>query len=303
MGAAQATQVDAVQDAPTLDDATLRQLFADAPAAMRVPRDVRSMFVQRMRAIVRRHRTIATVLGMALVVVAASVAVAGFPVIGAAVLGSALLVAAGIAMYQYGQASDDFFGLYATARGLRHHEGGRMSADVPLFGRGDKRRWPRLLQGTIAARPATLAHYTWTDVTRDRDGRRREHDHHYTVLHFELPDAVAERFAGVYCAPRSLSLGAVQDRLAHDRSVELESAEFGRRYSLRVVDTQDDVSLYELFSTPFVHRLATELEVHWEQRGRDLVVWKAGHETEAADLDRMCLEAWHVLHRYLEEHR
>ena len=78
-------------------------------------------------------------------------------------------------------------------------------------------------------------------------------------------------------------------------------AEFAKRYNLRAHDSQDDVALWELFSTTFVHRLATELQVYWEQRGADLVFWQKGHESEAADLDRFCLEAWHVLQRYLEE--
>ena len=37
----------------------------------------------------------------------------------------------------------------------------------------------------------------------------------------------------------------LQDKLQHDRAVQLESAEFHKRYALRVVDDQDDIALYE----------------------------------------------------------
>jgi hypothetical protein len=114
---------------------------------------------------------------------------------------------------------------------------------------------------------------------------------------------VEDRDAGFYCSPKGITLGKLQDKHAHDRGITLESLEFHKRYTLRCVDSQDDIALYELFSTTFVQRLATELHCFWEQRGSDLVFWKKGHEKEAADLDRFCLESWHVLQRYLEEWR
>lgn len=293
----------AIPLAETLDEPTLRRVFANAPADLAVPRDVRSLFRARMRAVGGSRRSTYLTAWIGALVAGPLLGIAFGSVLGWIVTGGALLIA-GIVLYRaHSSASDDFFGRYATARGLVPSPNPYVGAKVPLFRQGDKREWSRVLQGTIAGQPGSLAHYTYTTVTRDSEGNESETDHDYTVVHFPLPEHVAQRFVGVSLSPKSLSFGALQDKLAHDRKVELESAEFHKRYSLRVVDSQDDIALYELFSTTFVQTLSTTLQIYWEQRSGDLVVWRKGHETEAADLDRMCLEAWHVLHRYLEEYR
>ena len=299
-----AASTDELPLAITLDEATLRQVFPEAPAELAVPRDVGSMFSARMKSLGGARRATWMLGGGALVAVGLVLLAAGMSTLGAIVAAAPLVALAVVAFLQHGKATDDFFDRYAAARGLTHVEGGRVPADVPLFRKGDKRKWSRVLGGTVAGQPASISHYTYTDVTRDSDGNREETDYDFTCVHFTLPPQVAARYPGVYCRPRAfLSLGGIADGLTHDRKVELESIDFAKRYSLRVVDEQDDIALYELFTTAFVERLATELHVFWEQCGADLVVWKKGHEREAADLDRMCLEAWHVLHRYLEEWR
>lgn len=289
--------------ADTFDEATLRQLFPAAPAQLAVPRDVGSLFAVRMRSLGGARRGVLLAAWACWLLLGGVLALTAGALAGGLVAGAALLAAGGVAAWQHRSASDDFFERYAAGRGLHHAEDARVDARVPLFTRGDERCWPRVLSGTIAHGSAELAHYTYTDVSYDSDGNRSETDHDFTVLWFRLPAPVAARFAGISCGPRQVSFGALQDRLQDDRKVELESSEFHKRYSLRVADSQDDIALFELLSTSFVHRLATELHVYWEQRGEDLLVWKKGHETEGADLDRMCLEGWHVLHRYLEEHR
>ncbi len=293
----------AIPLADTLDEGRLRAVFPDAPADLSVPRDVGSMFSARMRSLGGARRAFWIVVASVVFIGGIVLALGGSVVLGAIVAAAPAVTTAIVAMVQHGRASDDFFDRYAAARGLVHVEDSHVDANVPLFSRGDKRKWGRVLDGTIAGQRAALAHYTYTDVSTDSEGNRSETDYDFTCVRFRLPDQVAARFAGVYCSPKKLGFGAIQDTLAHDRKVELESAEFAKKYTLRVVDSQDDVALYELFSTTFVHRLATELTAYWEQRGGDLVVWRTGHETEAADLDRMCLEAWHVLHRYQEEWR
>lgn len=289
--------------AATLDEPTLRQLFPDAPADLSVPRDVRGLFRARMGTLGGDHRRLLLAGWLGALLVAAALMAGGNLVVAGMVAGAAVLLAVGVALHQHGSAADDFFDRYAAARGLQHHEPGSIHANVPLFGKGDKRRWPRVLEGRVLGQPAALGHYTYTTVTIDSEGNRSESNHHFTVLRLQLPQQVAERFAGVYLSPRALSLGALQDKVAHDRAVRLESTEFTRRYSLRVVDEQDDIALFELFSPPFVHRLATDVRIHWEQRRGDIVFWHKGHEHEAADLDEMCLHAWQVLHRYHEEWR
>ncbi|MCZ4495582.1 MAG: hypothetical protein JWM25_165 [Thermoleophilia bacterium] len=177
------------------------------------------------------------------------------------------------------------------------------TADVPLLKRGDEQKWEQQLVGTIAGQPATLALYTYVEVSRDSEGNTSRSSYDFTLLRFRLPAVVAQRFRGVYLAPKSLSFGKLQDKMSHDRQVELESQAFHKRYRLRVVDEQDDIALYELFSPPFIELLSHDAHVNFEQVGDSLVIYRKGHETEAADLDRFCLEAWHVLQRYLEEHR
>ncbi len=293
-------------DAPiaeTLDEQTLRLTFPDAPADLRVPRDVSGMFGARMRRLWANHSVTFVVVVVGFALASFGSLMAGNVVLPLVLVGLLLAGAVGTAWVQHSRAADDFFDRYAAARGLNHVEDGHVTAGVPLCGKGDKRRYPRVLSGRIAGQPAALAHYTYTEVSYDSDGDRQETDYDFTILRFTLPPQVAARFVGVYLSPKSFSFGGLQDRLQHDRAVQLESSEFAKRYSLRVVDSQDDIALYELFSTTFIHRLATELHVYWEQRGSDLVFWHKGHEGEAADLDRFCLEAWHVLHRYLEEWR
>lgn len=296
-------QLDGVPPAETLDEATIRRLFPAAPANVAVPKDVGSMFGARMRSLGGDHNMALRIGWIAAFVVALVVAMAGSPIGGLVVAGVVAVASIGVALWQHGSAADDFFDRYAAARGLTHVEKGHVNAGVPLCGKGDKRKWPRVLSGTIIDQPAHLAHYTYTEISTDSEGNRTETDYDFTTLCLRLPDQVAARFVGVYLAPRSLSFGALQDKLAHDRAVQLESAEFHKRYSLRVVDSQDDIALFELFSTPFVHHLATGPKVYWEQRGNDLLFWHKGHEDEAADLDSMCHGAAFVYQRYLEEWR
>lgn len=293
-------------DAPiaeTLDEPTLRATFPGSPADLTAPKGVGSMFGARMRDLRRRHGTPAF-LAVATAIVASILLLLGGHV-GAAIAIAVILVIvlAGIGFWQHGAAADSYFDAYAAARGLEHAEGGSVPAHVPLLRRGDKRKFPRVLTGPIAGQPARLAQYTYTEVSTDSDGNRTETDHDFTILAFELPPAVAARYRGVSLAPRSLSFGKLQDWAQDDRKVELESAAFAKRCSLRAHDQQDDIALWELFSTTFVDLLATSLEVTWEQRDSDLVIWRKRHMDETAELDRFCLEGFHVLHRYLEEYR
>lgn len=297
------TTTTGVEVARTLDESVLRALFPDAPQSLDVPKDVGSMFGARMRDLRSRHGTVVYVLvGTTLALAAGSIAV-GSAGAGVAIVVLAAITFAVVAFVQHGRAADSFFDRYAEARGLTHVEKGSVAAGVPLLRQGDKREFPRVLSGRIAGEGASLAQYTYTEVSTDSDGNRTETDYDFTILHARLPAEVAARYAGVYLAPKSLSLGALQDKLAHDRRVQLESAEFAKRYSLRVVDEQDDVAVFELFSPPFIHRLATETKVFWQQRGADLVVWRKGHPGKAADLDQLCLDASVVLQRYREEWR
>jgi len=295
--------------AQTLDEPALRALFAQAPERLEVPKDVRSIFRARMRRLGGERRSTLigasaglVVLGFLLLMTGTTGA--GIGLLGVLLIGVVLVALVVVMIVQYSRSSKDFFVSYAAARGLEHDDDNpRIECAVPLFERGDKRRWQHVMRGTIAGSDAHLGHYQWTTVLTNSEGNRTEIDHDFTVLSFQLPPKVAARFSGVYLGPRQLGLGSLQDKLAHQRKVKLESAEFAKRYNLRVRDDQDDIALFELFSPPFLHLLATDLEVYWEQVGPDLVIWQQGHEHECADLDRLCLHGASVLRRYLQEDR
>src|SRR5690606_37220898 len=146
---------------------------------------------------------------------------------------------------------------YAHARGLIYHKDSALpTSGVPLLRRGDERRCHHRLDGLIGGQSGRISHYTYTEITTDSDGGTQRTDYHFTLVSFQLPPALAQRYSGVYLRPKTLTFGALQDKLAHDRSVTLESAAFEKKYSLRVVDSQDDIALYELFSPPFIEHLS-----------------------------------------------
>lgn len=283
--------------------ATAQRTFTDAPEGEIAQTSVGDLFKARLRGFWEDRRILAVAWGVALVA-AAGAALVVPPVAPLAVAGLLLIAAVVVLLVMHHRASRDFWQGYATARGLRYDDDGRgFRADIPLLRKGDKRSVSRTLHGKIGGHDAVVAQYTWTDITRDSDGNRREVDHDYTLLHFTLPPAVAARFAGVRMRPKQLTFGRLQDGLGDDRSVELESADFSGRYTLRVLDEQDDIALYELMSTTFIDRLCTGPKQFWEQEGADLVCFRDGHLDESEDLDELCTGSLVVLERYLAEHR
>jgi hypothetical protein len=284
------------------------KVFPDAPAGAITPPSASKMF--RTRVGEWRRANLGWVIAW---IVAQVVAPAVLAVTVSVVAGIVLAVVALIALIvfcaiMWSKAQHAFWDAYAQARGLTHErEHPTLPFSVPLLSKGDKREVHRVLTGSIGGRSAHLAQYTYTDVsyTTDSEGRRQrqETDYDFTLVCFTLPDAVAQRFRGVYLHKDSLSFGRLQDKLQHDRAVELESTEFNSKYDLRVVDDQDDIALYELFSTTFVDHLAHNTFVQWEQVGPCLVIFRKNHCTDPEDLDQLCETAVTVCERYCEEHQ
>jgi hypothetical protein len=215
---------------------------------------------------------------------------------------AALVAAIVVTAVQHHRAHTSYWRMYAHARGLTLDDSRPwVSAGVPLLRKGDERRMDRVLTGRIGSGNAALAQYTYTEVWHDDNGRHEE-DHDFTLVVFRLSAEVAARYKGVYLREQGLSFGGLQDKLQHDRKVELESSEFEKEYELRVVDGQDDIALYELFSTTFIDQLTTR-HIEWEQVGPDLVVYQQGHTSTSDDVDDLCGKAAWVYQRYSEEHR
>lgn len=290
--------------AAPLPETDIRTIFTDAPEDITVPSDVSELFKARRASLWTNHKgRIQLLNGLGLVVVVGSF-VAMLPFVAVGTLFVMLITWITVLIVQHGRAKKDFFTRYAEARGLKLDTDCHVpTSGVPLLRKGDKRECGQSMHGTIAGQPATLANYTFTEVSTDSEGRRSETDYDYLVLHYRLPKDVAGRFAGVYLSDAGWSLGKLQDKLAHDRAVKLESIDFHKRYSLRVVDGQDDVALYELFHPGFIDRLTMGPEITWEQVAEDLVFYRKKHEDEAADLDAFVAQTIPVLERYKEEHR
>lgn len=303
---------------PVQDPAT-SALFSDAPSGPEPPASAKAVYKARMHAWKADHKVmyqVWLVLFIGGTIAAATGAyLAGGPITalkGAGVVFvPCLLAGVFVTMKVGGSADDEYWTAYATARGLRQGVGGSIGCDVPLLGLGDERETHFVLHGRIAGVESQLAQYTYTDITHSTDshGNRttNREDHDFTLLAMPLPDAVAARFRGVYCRRKSLSLGGIQDKLAHDRAIKLESVDFCKRYSLRVVDDQDDIALYELFSTTFLDELASasvddEAVVQWEQVGPNLVMFVEEHVDVTVALDALCGAGARVRARYLQEH-
>ena len=211
---------------------------------------------------------------------------------------------------QSSEAADDLFNAYATARGLTWSAGLRDPSlhDLPLLQRGDKRAFHRVAMGAMIDTSGSVSHYTYTEISTDSEGNRTETDYHFTLVHLPLPPDVASRYPGVYVRKKGLVSSKMFDRLTHDRKVELESAEFRKRYSLRVVDQQDDVALYELMSTSFIQHLADAASVdgqlvQFEQRSTSLMVYVKSHLDSSADMDALVAAALPIYRRYREEYQ
>lgn len=243
---------------------------------------------------------------LTLIVLAAGliiVALAAQAIAMAVIVAVVALIVASIRVYRISKrASEHYWSSYASSRGLQlTGRTGSLGIDVPLVHKGDKRRYDRVLRGAIGDSECSLAHFVYTVESTDSEGHTSETDHPFTLLWMRLPDAVAQRYRGVYCRQKSLSFGALQDKLFRDRAVELESTAFGKRYSLRVLDDQDDIALYELFSPTFIDELSTTLQAFWEQQGADLVVFEPKHISDTTDLDAFCARALRIHQRYAEE--
>lgn len=261
----------------------------------------------------RRHNVREALAGRGGMIAAYALAQIGLPLTALATTGSAfptlllgsvlLLVPIVFFSVHAARAEKQFWRGYAEVRGLRYRADGQLHAECPLYARGDEQRFQNLLAGRIGPCHAVLAHFIAIDISRDNKGNKRRSETPFTVVHCALPPAVARRFRGVYLRERSLSFGRLQDFLAHDRAVNLASAEFDRLYSLRVVDEQDDIALFELFSTTFVDDLIRKVHATFEQRDGDLVVYCRGRCDTADELDGICAAAAFVAARYLEEHR
>lgn len=284
-------------------------LFPNAQADVASPARKSDVVAAERQAFATKHKTILLAwLGVSIVLTIVGLVM---NIIGGLVSAVLLIAVPALIMYLViaHRARRAYWRLYAQARGLHLAEDSGIANSVPLLSRGDERKYPFLVSGAVGPTHATFGLYTYTEIshTTDSDGNTTESrtDYDFTLAAFELPAAVAQRYRGVYVRPRSVKLGfgGLQDKFGHDREVRLESSEFQKKRELRVWDEQDDVALYELFSTTFIDGLNTDLDVYWEQVGQQLVVFRKKHIEVAAELDDLVADGLRVYQRYCEEYQ
>lgn len=295
-------------------------LFPNAQADVEAPARKSDVVAAERQAFISKHKTILIVwLAVAIspTIVGLVMGITGDPtnaimlIIGGLMSAVLLIAVPALVMYLViaHRARRAYWRLYAEARGLQLAENSGVAASVPLLSRGDERKYPFLVSGAIGPTHSTFGLYTYTEISEstDSDGNSTEQrkDYNFTLAVFELPAAVAQRYSGVYVRPRSakLGFGGLQDKLGHDREVRLESSEFQKKRELRVWDEQDDVAVYELFSTTFIDGLNTDLDVYWEQVGPQLVVFRRKHIEVAVELDDLIADGLRVYQRYCEEYQ
>lgn len=208
------------------------------------------------------------------------------------------------------EASNELFAAYAEPRGL-HATGetpGIGFPELPLLTRGDEQEINRSVSGSISGTTGVIAHYTYTVITVDSEGNSQRNDYPHTVILLKLHPTVADRFRGVFLSSRSILSGRLFDAFTAYRHIELESAEFERRYTLRVDDQQDDIALYELMNPPFIQHLveAPRIDnnvVEFEQRGEHLLVHVETHLSDSTTLDDLVMASAQIYRRYSQEYQ
>jgi hypothetical protein len=204
-----------------------------------------------------------------------------------------------------GRAEADFFRAYAAERGLTDSGRRDLPPFSPLLRKGDKRSAEHVLKGTLPGGwGGTLAHYTYTEVTRDSKGNRHETDYDFTVAILDVPGSAP--FAGeLYCQRRFgfRFLDSAEDVFRKNERVELESEQLDKTYEIFADKGTDWNWLRQLFSPTFIVWLAESApeEFAFELVAGILVVNVKGHLESAARLDGFCASAGTVAHRITEE--
>ncbi|UJA19853.1 hypothetical protein HJD18_06280 [Thermoleophilia bacterium SCSIO 60948] len=204
------------------------------------------------------------------------------------------------------RAEDDFFRTYSEARGLRwDDEHGDVPPVTPLLRKGDKRRtdlelhgrWPNGFEGQ-------LAHYTYTEVTRDSKGRRQETDYDFTVTLTEVPEVApflkelsAQRRAGFRF------LDGAEDAFRSRQRVEHESEALDKRFEI-FIDEDDDMNrALQVLEPSFVVWLSehTPDDFAFECIAGTLCTAVRGHKGNAVELDELTEASVAVAARLREE--
>lgn len=212
------------------------------------------------------------------------------------------LAAALVAMYAWTRAketaADRFFVEFAPTLGLRYVDGWNLPVATPLLAAGGRRRNEHAMLGPLygphGGPECSLSHYTYevAHETADRYGSTITvyEPHVFTVCVLELPQVMAN-LRTVYLRRRPrLGLTVSKDWLDgwSTAKIDMESAEFERRYELRAGPDQERLVVSELFQPSFVLWLAEHpLRPGFELRDGTLAVFVPGALGDPARLTQL----------------
>ena len=174
---------------------------------------------------------------------------------------------------------------------------------TPLLARGDVRRTEAMVSGTLAeGLDGDLAHYRYTE--RDSDGPDRHYS--FTLILTAVPESIAF-IPRLSVKPKGGPLGRLSLRVPSftadtmaggDRSVDLESEEMSKRYSISVDEEVGSNWVHQLFSPAFIARLtSTQPGLAFEVADGALCVYRSGKLESPEDLGRLCEDAGEIARR------
>jgi len=254
------------------------------------------------------HSPVTLSLGATLVIscLVAGALGAGIVVGLAAAAVAALLVVLVAFVIASGRAREDFFGAYASARGLSRTSGRTtLPPSTPLLRKGDRRYAEQVMNGVLpGGAPGAIGLYTYEVKTTDSEGNTDTDYYRYTVVLHDVP-AVAARCSDVYCQRREgfRFMDSAEDVFRRMQRLELESEALDKRYEIFFGAGDDPAWMKQLFSPSFIVWLTTEApdDFAFELSAGSLCVNVKGHYDDAAELDRLCAAAGAVARRLAEE--
>ncbi len=279
---------------------------AATPSAPAIPLDADDTRGAHLRTLLGGPVTLS--LGATLVIggLVAGTLAAGIGVGLAVAAGAAILVVSVAFVIASGRAREDFFGAYASARGLSR-TGGQTSLppSTPLLRKGDRRYAEQVMNGVLpGGAPGAIGLYTYEVKTTDSEGNTDTDYYRFTVVLHDVP-AVAARCSDVYCQRREgfRFMDAAEDVFRRMQRLELESEALDKRYEIFFGAGDDPGWMKQLFSPSFIVWLTTETpdDFAFELSAGSLCVNVKGHCDDAAELDRLCAAAGTVARRLAEE--
>jgi hypothetical protein len=276
------------------------------PVTPAIPLDADDTRGAHFRTLLRNPVTLS--LGSTLVIggLVAGTLAAGIGVGLAVAVAAAILVVSVAYLIASGRAREDFFGAYASARGLTRASGRTdLPPSTPLLRKGDRRYAEQVMNGVLpGGAPGAIGLYTYEVKTTDSEGNTDTDYYRFTVVLHDVP-AVASRCSDVYCQRREgfRFMDSAEDVFRRMQRLELESEALDKRYEIFFGAADDPGWMKQLFSPSFIVWLTTEApdDFAFELSAGSLCVNVKGHHDDAAELDRLCAAAGAVAQRLAEE--